>query len=255
MNNEQPRYLCAHIAGTWQPDDDRMDELIRWLREKADRARIAPFVVWVILTSFQGMFGDASYFWMYAVKTVIGAWMVWAVWPVIREMRWSISLEAVAVGILVFGLWVGLEGLYPPLDKIFSWDTSGEKTSNWNAFAFFGEGSFWAWFFIVVRFVGSVIVVPPLEEVLYRSFLYRWLIRERFEDVPVGEWNRRSFIITGLIFGLVHGAWWLPGILCGFLYQWLVIRRKSLGDAMTAHAITNFLLGIYVVTRDQWIFW
>jgi hypothetical protein len=32
-------------------------------------------------------------------------------------------------------------------------------------------------------------------------------------------------------------------------YQWLVLRKNRLGDAMTAHAITNFLLGVWVVWR------
>jgi hypothetical protein len=34
-----------------------------------------------------------------------------------------------------------------------------------------------------------------------------------------------------------------------------VLRKNQLGDAMTAHAITNFLLGIWVVTRGAWQFW
>ncbi len=42
---------------------------------------------------------------------------------------------------------------------------------------------------------------------------------------------------------------WLAGILCGLTYQGLVIRKGRLGDAMTAHAITNFLLGVYVVWK------
>jgi hypothetical protein len=32
-------------------------------------------------------------------------------------------------------------------------------------------------------------------------------------------------------------------------YQWLVLRKNRLGDAMTAHAITNFLLGAWVVWK------
>jgi uncharacterized protein len=39
----------------------------------------------------------------------------------------------------------------------------------------------------------------------------------------------------------------LPGILCALAFQWLVFRSGHLGDAITAHAITNFLLGVYVV--------
>jgi len=31
--------------------------------------------------------------------------------------------------------------------------------------------------------------------------------------------------------------------------------ENRLGDAMTAHAITNFLLGVWVVWRHAWNFW
>jgi CAAX prenyl protease-like protein len=63
-----------------------------------------------------------------------------------------------------------------------------------------------------------------------------------------------SFLVTSLIFGLSHREW-LAGILCGFSYQWLVIRKGHLGDAVTAHAISNLLLGLWVVYQGAWKFW
>ena len=45
------------------------------------------------------------------------------------------------------------------------------------------------------------------------------------------------------------------GILCGFAYQGLVIWKRRLGDAITAHAITNFSLGVWVVWKGAWQFW
>ena len=56
-------------------------------------------------------------------------------------------------------------------------------------------------------------------------------------------------------------AWKLPhrlthaGVICGMLYLWLTFHKKRLGDAITAHAITNFLLGIWVVWKGAWQFW
>ena len=40
-----------------------------------------------------------------------------------------------------------------------------------------------------------------------------------------------------------------------FAYQGLVCWKKRLGDAITAHAITNFLLALWVVGRGAWKFW
>jgi len=34
-----------------------------------------------------------------------------------------------------------------------------------------------------------------------------------------------------------------------------VLRKQRLGDAISAHAITNLLLGLYVVGTKSWRFW
>jgi hypothetical protein len=105
-----------------------------------------------------------------------------------------------------------------------------------------------------VRIAGSSLVVPPLEEVFFRSFVYRYVTKADFLSEPLGRFNARAFVITSVLFGLEHQQW-LAGILCGFAYQGLVCRKKRLGDAITAHAITNFLLGVWVAWRGEWQFW
>ncbi|MEO7298491.1 MAG: CAAX prenyl protease-related protein [Verrucomicrobiota bacterium] len=220
------------------------------LKEKVFRSptllRVVPFVIFLILTSLQGQFGEGSRYWLYAAKTILGAAMIWAVGPRITEMRWKISWEGVLVGIAMFAVWVGLDNFYPHFEK---------SVAVWNPHQHFGQGSAVAWIFICVRLLGSTLVVPPLEEVFYRSFLYRYLIRSDFEKVPLGEFRWSAFIISSLIFGVVHPQQWLAGILCGLAFQALVCRHKRLGDAMTAHATTNLFLGLWVFWKDAWQFW
>ena len=109
-------------------------------------------------------------------------------------------------------------------------------------------------FILSVRILGSTFVVPPLEEVFWRSFLYRYFVQHGFSIMPLNRFHPTSFIVTSVIFGLEHHEW-LQGILCGLAFQWLVISKNRLGDAITAHAITNFLLGLWVVARGAWHFW
>jgi hypothetical protein len=73
--------------------------------------------------------------------------------------------------------------------------------------------------------------------------------------VPLHHFGWTPLLVTAAVFGLAHPDRWLAGILCGLAYQWLVIRKQRLGDAMTAHAITNFLLGAWVVGKGDWKFW
>jgi uncharacterized protein len=221
--------------------------------------RVAPFVVFLGLTFGQGQFGSSSKYWFYLVKTLAGAGMLWALRPWIPEMRWRLSWPAVMVGVGVFAIWVGLDGFYPSLDEILRRVGGKSGPANavaplWNPQAEYGAGSVYAWFFIGVRLVGSSLVVPPLEEVFYRSFLYRYLIRPDFLGIPLGYFGWVPFLVTAGIFGFQHNEW-LAGVLCGFAYQGLVCWKKRLGDAMTAHAITNLLLGLWVVGRGAWHFW
>ncbi|MCS1409009.1 MAG: hypothetical protein M2R45_02188 [Verrucomicrobia subdivision 3 bacterium] len=214
--------------------------------------RIAPFIIFILLTVAQGKFGAQSAYWFYLAKTVIGAWMVLAVWPLISELRLAISWEAIIVGTGVFVMWVGLDGLYPGLDQLLG--KNAEETSPWNPHLTFGQGSGLAWLFILIRTLGSSLVVPPLEEVVFRSTIYRYIIHPDFEKVSLRQFHWGALLITSLIFAVEHNEW-LAGFLCGIAYQWLVIRKGRLGDAITAHAITNFLLAGWVVFRGAWQFW
>ncbi len=220
--------------------------------------RVVPFAVFIILTACQSQFGEAGRYWVYLAKTLAGAGMLWAVRPFIAEMKWKISWEAVAVGVGVCVMWIGLDAFYPSLDELLRHiGLGGQETKpalDWNPLQFFAGNAALAWLFIAVRVFGSALIVPPLEEVFFRSFLYRWIATPDFASEPLGKFTWKPFLVTALIFGVEHQQW-LAGILCGFAYQGLVIRKKRLGDAMTAHAITNFLLGVWVVWKGAWQFW
>ena len=222
-----------------------MNALVEKLRSTPVIARVAPYFIFVGLTALQGQFGENSKYWFYFLKSLVGIWLLWAVWPVVKEMRWTFSFEAVAVGVLVIVVWIGIDKWYPKLVQ------GGEP---WNPHTAFGAGSGLAWFFITVRILGSTLVVPPIEEAFFRSFLYRYVLKEKFEEVSLKYYHFVPLIITSLLFAFIHREW-LAGIFCGIAYQWLVIRRGHLGDAMTAHAISNLLLGLWVVYKGAWEFW
>jgi CAAX prenyl protease-like protein len=236
----------------------RVQFLNRFLGTSPLVARVAPFVVFLALTSCQGRFGAASAYWFYLAKTLVAVWLIWEMRPLVSEMRWAISWEAVVVGVGVFVMWVGLDPFYPKLTEIITKlglsKFFGTHQAIWNPHEQFGQNSALAWLMIVTRILGSTLVVPPLEEVFYRSFLYRYVAKPDFLSVPLNRFLPLPFLVTAAVFGISHSQW-LAGILCGMAYQWLVLRRNRLGDAMTAHAITNFLLGVWVAWQGAWQFW
>ena len=221
-------------------------------------ARVAPFVIFVLLTAAQGKFGAASAYWFYLAKTLVGLWLIFEMRPFVTELRWAFSWEAILVGVGVFAVWVGISGEWTTQNSL--WIKLGissppeNPVAAWNPNEQFGSGSALAWFFVAVRILGSTFIVPPLEEVFYRSFLYSYLAKPDFQSVPLNKFLPVPFLATAAVFGFSHNEW-LAGILCGAAFQWLVIRKNRLGDAMTAHAITNFLLGGWIVWRSAWNFW
>src|SRR5687768_17371379 len=106
---------------------------MNWVRKALDRsplvARVAPFLVFVALTALQGKVEAGSEYWMYCAKTAVGALLVWAMWPIVKEMRWAFSWEAVAIGIFVAVFWVALDPITPKFMKV-------EKV--WNPHDFYG---------------------------------------------------------------------------------------------------------------------
>ncbi len=229
---------------------------MNFLRQQLARspvvARFLPFFIFFAPLLVQDWAGEAGRYWIYLLRTLAGAWCIWEMRSLVPEMRWRVSWEGAVAGVLVLVIWVGLDPYYPPNHLIFAAEKGGPVP--WNPFKAFGEASVAGWFFFWVRTVGSSLVVPPLEEVFYRSLIYRYLIKNDFLSVPLNRMHWGSFIVTSVLFGLEHYQW-LAGILCGLVFQFLVVRKGRLGDAMFAHAVTNFLLGLYIYWKQAWLFW
>ena len=207
--------------------------------------RVVPFAVFLALSLFQTQFQSTSRFWIYLLKTVIGAWFIWQTRPLVKEMRWKVSALGIGVGTAVFVMWVGIDPFYRHI---------GGSGAPWNPLQAYSNHMPLAWMFVFVRLAGSTVVVPPLEEVFYRSFFYRYWADKDFMSWPMDKFHLGAFVVTSLAFGFEHTQW-LAGILCGVAFQAVVLKTKRLGDAMTAHGVTNLLLGLWVVLRPAWQFW
>ena len=159
-----------------------MNALTARLKASPPLARVLPFVVFLVLTSCQGSLGPESHFWIYLAKCVVGAWMIWVTWPLVSEMRWRISFEALFAGTLVFVIWVALDVQYPKLSQ---------PDDSWNLPDHFDKAPAMFWFFAGVRIAGSTLLVPLLEEVFYRSFLYRYILAPNWMFTPHNRFDTK----------------------------------------------------------------
>lgn len=210
---------------------------------------VAPFVVFALfLVAGQLTGGDPLL--MYPIQTVFCGWLLIgarASYPW-QPFGWRAAADGVLAGVLVLAIWIAPQILLhlPPR-------TAGgfDPTPLLSGCP--------AWFYpatISLRFLRLVVVVPWLEEVFWRGFLLRRLVTEDFQDVPFGTCTPWSFGIVTLGFMLEHAmADWPAALLAGAIYNIVAIRTCSLPACILAHAVTNLLLGLYIMNTHQWGFW
>jgi CAAX prenyl protease-like protein len=99
------------------------------------------------------------------------------------------------------------------------------------------------------------VIVPLSEELAFRGYLLRRIVRDDFWDVDLSAAARRpvAVIVSSLVFGLLHGAF-IAGTLAGVAYALVLRHRGRLGDAILAHAVTNALVVGYTLLTGDWSF-
>ena len=115
------------------------------------------------------------------------------------------------------------------------------------------EPSVCGWPLTLAKLVGSAFVIAPVEEVFFRSFLYRRLQAADFRAVPLSRFDLSSFLWMVFLFTLEHDRPVVAAI-AGAAYGLLAIRF-GLGSAIVAHVVTNLALGLHVIYWGEWWFW
>lgn len=101
----------------------------------------------------------------------------------------------------------------------------------------------------------AFVTVPLVEELAFRGYLLRWLQQAHFEDVPMNRFTWRSFLISSILFGLLHPQHLVAGTVAGMVFAAAMLRRGRLVDAIVAHAVTNLLLATYAWSTGNWQAW
>ena len=168
------------------------------------------------------------------------------------SLKPSHALASIGVGIVVFVLWIAPDLLIPGYRHFWLFENSlfGKATSSLD------PALRHAYFFLTIRIVTTMALVPVLEELFWRGWLMRWLIDNRdFLKVPMGTYQAAAFWIVAVLFASEHGVYWEVGLLAGIIYNWWIIRTKNLADCILAHAVTNGVLAAYVLVSGQWQYW
>ena len=65
---------------------------------------------------------------------------------------------------------------------------------------------------------GLPITVPLVEELAFRAYLTRRLMGPDVERLPLGVFTWSSFAISSVLFGLLHGTFWVAGTVAGMSF-------------------------------------
>lgn len=219
------------------------------MRIRDDLAYILPMGIFLLLTQVGASWPELFPI-SYVIKTIVIAILLVLLWKHYTKIRWNGAWLGIIVGILGVIQWVGMEKLllaywpnYPRLSAT-PFDPMQGIESPWMQVAF-----------IAVRWAGATLLVPVMEELFWRDYLWRTISAPNdFKMIQAGEPDWKAFFIVTLVFSAVH-IQWMTAIVWGLMIGGLLIHTRSLGACIIAHGVTNFLLGGYVVIRREWEFW
>jgi len=224
---------------------------------------LLPFVVFMLVTSVEPKPESMSYEyypWIYIAKIVLTLAAVWFVLPGYREFPLKVGPLSIVVGVVGVVVWIALcrldiehTLLQPNLEKTgLGWIIGTGSRSAYNPFEQLAGHPSAAWAFLAVRFIGLAAVVPLIEEFFLRGFLMRFVAEADWWKVPFGKVNALAVVVGTAVPMLMHPGELLAAAAWFSMVTWLMVRTRSIWDCVAAHAITNLLLGVYVVSTGEW---
>ena len=219
-------------------------------------ARVLPFGAYIAFLAVEPhagtVFGALGFSgldprWIYLVKVGCVGGLLAYFWRDYRELarpgnaRASDWILAAAAGLAVFFAWIRLDA---------SWMVIGDSGAGFDPRT---EGQI-DWSLATARIAGAALVVPLMEELFWRSFVMRWIDRSDFLSVAPGAVSMRALSIASAIFAVEHREWF-AGLVAGLVYAWLYVRSANLWLPVLAHAVTNAVLGVYVLATGKWGYW
>jgi uncharacterized protein len=179
--------------------------------------------------------------------------------PIYRQFPLRVSFLSVIVGMVGGLVWIivcrwHLEALWSDVPGLGGFLSSGQRAA-YNPYEALHDSPASLAMFFAVRFFGLVLLIPLIEEFFLRGFLMRFVVDQQWQRVPFGQTTLTS-ILVGTAYGiLAHPAEMLAAALWFSLITWLMIKTRNIWDCVLAHAVTNLMLGVYVVVWQDWRLW
>lgn len=101
-----------------------------------------------------------------------------------------------------------------------------------------------------VQALGFIAITPAIEELAFRGYLMRRLVRRDIEAVGYSSVSWSAMVLSSVAFGAMHGDA-LLGAAAGLVFG-LCARRWGLSGATTAHVAANAGLVAFAAATGEW---
>ena len=195
---------------------------------------------------------------VYTAKIALTVAAMFFVWPGYRKYTGGLNWLAVAVGVVGAVVWVALAAWQrewmPKLAEATGseWLKSLGQRSAFNPLVEMADQKSLAYGFLAVRLIGLALVVPVIEEFFLRGFVMRFVMKEKWCEVPFGSVNKLAIVAGTALPMLMHPQEMVAALVWFSAVSWLMVRTRSIWSCVVAHAVTNLLMGVYVIASGQW---
>ncbi|MCI5112662.1 MAG: exosortase E/protease, VPEID-CTERM system [Marivita sp.] len=196
------------------------------LTEDRSAAFIVPFLAFMFSGLVVHTFSQTPEVW-YGVQVGAMALALWVFRKPVLALTRDIDLIAVGAGVLI--------GI--------GWIVTSEPAEPYASLAEFGTLALTLW--VVLRVIGTSILVPVVEELFFRGYL--------FSLIDDGSLLRRglAIAITTAGFAALHSRP-LAAAIAGIIFALVLLRRGRLFDAILCHAVANALIAAAALATGQW---
>ena len=212
---------------------------------------VAPFLTFIAIMAIEKATGLPTV-WMYPLRAVATLAVLLAVSRAPLAKRPAQPFASIVLGALVFALWVGPDVVFGPGYRHFWLFQNSITGAAASSIPIVLRRSVW---FLALRTASCALLVPPVEELFWRGWAMRWVIAGDFQKVPLGTYQAAAFWLVALMFAAEHGPYWEVGLATGVVYNWWMVRTRTLWDCIIAHAVTNALLSGYILATHQFQYW
>jgi uncharacterized protein len=212
---------------------------------------IAPFLTFVGIMAVEKLTGLPPT-WTYTIRVVATLAVLLAFSRAPLSPRPVRPLASVALGAAVFALWIAPDVLFGPGYRHFWLFQNSITGAAASSVPIVLRHSVW---FLALRTASCALLVPPVEELFWRGWAMRWVIDSNFQKIPLGAYQAASFWLVALLFAAEHGPYWEVGLATGIIYNWWMLRTRTVADCIIAHAVTNGLLSAYILWTGQFQYW